>query len=292
MKATFSTDPDHLSLFFTFTAERHRIYRKRKAGSAPPWTDDPILQTYKFTNIFRDLDPGTLYVTNKILPKLTSAEDVIFNLIIYRLFNRIATFDAVGIQSVTSFDRAAFESRLRELARTQPVFTNAHIVSGYAFIPGKDKIEKVCTILEGIHRNIPRMAKDVLVHQDSDFTFNTLHGIKGLGNFLAYQICVDIGYWNSKLYNESEHVVCGPGCLRGLSRIFRGKYDPVEAIRYLESVQYEQFRRLNIDSADLFEGRRLNLMAIEGCLCEFFKYDKALRHEGRPRNRYVPSNLL
>ena len=36
--------------------ERHRIYLKKAAGEAPPWTRDGIMQTYRFCNVFRELD--------------------------------------------------------------------------------------------------------------------------------------------------------------------------------------------------------------------------------------------
>jgi len=32
--------------------ERHSIWMKRNKGEQKPWTQDPILQQYKFTNVF------------------------------------------------------------------------------------------------------------------------------------------------------------------------------------------------------------------------------------------------
>src|SRR5207344_1388365 len=34
--------------FFTLARTRHKIYLQRLAGKSPPWTDDVILQRYRF----------------------------------------------------------------------------------------------------------------------------------------------------------------------------------------------------------------------------------------------------
>ena len=38
--------------FFYWIDERIRIQERKDQGDAWPWTDDPILQEYKFTNAF------------------------------------------------------------------------------------------------------------------------------------------------------------------------------------------------------------------------------------------------
>ena len=40
--------------FYEWINERHSIYQKRIRGDSPPWTEDPILREYKFTNPFRE----------------------------------------------------------------------------------------------------------------------------------------------------------------------------------------------------------------------------------------------
>ena len=284
-----SINQDNMKLFFQYIAQRHEIYKKRLSNMPPPWTSDKILQQYKFTNVFRDLDPGTRYVIDNIIPKCDSAEKVIFNITIYRLFNKIETFEAVGIQD-PQFKKKEFEIKIRELKSSGvKVFTNAFIVSGYSNIKGEDKIEKVTNIISEISSSISALADEIARKKDSEFTFLKIKSLQGIGNFLAYQICVDIGYWDKDLYDESTHVVCGPGCKRGLDRIFIRIKDYEECIRYLEEMQEKEFRKKGIDMDELFSDRkikRLNLMSIENCLCEFSKYMKALNKEGRPRNRY------
>lgn len=49
---------DNLRTFFSFISKRHLIYKNRFVEKLEkPWTDDKILMDFKFTNVFRDLDP-------------------------------------------------------------------------------------------------------------------------------------------------------------------------------------------------------------------------------------------
>jgi hypothetical protein len=60
----------NLKIFWQYIALRHEVYKKKNIEKLPPpWTDDSMLREYKFTNVFRDLDPGTRYVIEKIIPQ-------------------------------------------------------------------------------------------------------------------------------------------------------------------------------------------------------------------------------
>jgi len=286
-------DKKNIKLFWHYIYERHSIYKKKELAKLDyPWTDDLILSKYKFTNVFRDLDVGTKYVINKIIPKSKKARDIIFNIIIYRLYNKIETFDFVKFSKVDSFDIKFFESKLRELkSKGVAIFTNAFLVSGYSSIKGKDKIEKTCNIIDLIHNDIKSVTALILENKNSKYTFKKLKSLNGIGNFLAYQIAVDIGYWNNELFNESKFVVAGPGCKKGIDLLFKdkGDLDYEKCIQYLCDTQIYGFKNMNININELFNDRKdkfLNLMAMENCLCEISKYLKAHYKWGRPRNKY------
>ena len=46
--------------FLYWFKERHQIYLKRQRGEPPPWTDDEVLQSYYFTNPYREHDKTTV----------------------------------------------------------------------------------------------------------------------------------------------------------------------------------------------------------------------------------------
>src|SRR5688572_4087066 len=94
--------PAPVTLFWHWINERHSIYIKRSMGHKRPWTEDVILQQYKFTNVFRQLDKGTVWLTehfiNPSLENEVSLDVIFFNIAWYRLFNWIPTGENVGFQ--------------------------------------------------------------------------------------------------------------------------------------------------------------------------------------------------
>ena len=68
--------------FWYWVNERHSIYLRKAAGDPRPWTKDPILQRYKFTNVFRELDMGTKWLRECIiLPHWSDGPLLLFNII-------------------------------------------------------------------------------------------------------------------------------------------------------------------------------------------------------------------
>lgn len=74
-----------------WVAERHAIYLRRKAGEPKPWTDDPILQQFYFTNVYRELDKTTVWFRKNVREPLRDDLRVIFATAAFRWFNYIPT---------------------------------------------------------------------------------------------------------------------------------------------------------------------------------------------------------
>ena len=53
-------------VLWQFACERHRVYLRRVAGDAYPWTSDSVLLEYKFTNAFRAADRVSQYLIRLI----------------------------------------------------------------------------------------------------------------------------------------------------------------------------------------------------------------------------------
>lgn len=295
----------NLQLFWSYIAKRHNVYKSKEIEKQPkPWSNDLILNMYKFTNVFRFLDPGTKYLIDKIGAKYSQDFDnYVFNCVYYRLYNKIPTLEHAGLLTLEEFDKAALLASLKDLRDNKHaiVFTNAFTVSSFGYmdqsIP-KDKVTRSVECIAAVHKlltsNNREMLREMENRQDSDFTYNSILKFWGIGPFLAYQIAVDVGYKFPNVYNESTHVVAGPGCKRGLNNLF---LDPKnlnehQQMQWLVDDQQRGFKAAGIDVDELFSDqdvnhKRLNLMAIENCLCEISKYLKAYDGTGRPRNRYM-----
>ena len=188
-----------MKLFFRFIAERHRIHKKRVRNEAAPCTNDEILSQWKFTNIFRDIDPGTKYVINTMIPDLKGDPiNLVFNVIVYRIYNKIETMNAIGFQDVAHFDKSKVVKALKAITDDgHKVFTNAFVVSSMSFIDRgtkhkRSKVERSCIMIDRIRKILPDLVAQIQKEKDSEFTYKSLLKLQGIGPFLAYQVSCDM----------------------------------------------------------------------------------------------------
>lgn len=299
-----SFDRDLLDLFWRFIDKRQRAWFRRVVEEqSPPWSEDEILQKYRFTNVYRELDPGTQYVIQNILEVDASRRDKLLNVMMYRLIGRQETHEHLGFQSLDSFDPRDFERRLkyRRDEQGEPVFTGAYMVSGYNQMGSSDKVENVArlfcqlTAKEGFF-------DDVLSSESLESAYELIRSQPGYGNFLSYQVIVDLLYpvnyydGGSVLpFSPDDWSSPGPGAQKGMKRLvseFNG-VDRIDVMRWLRQNQEQEFERLGLDFPYLTTGvggrLELSLADIQNCLCEFYKYDKILNSNGRARRRFRDS---
>src|SRR5271166_2829591 len=85
--------PQHTAvydLYWRFAAERQAIFFRRLEGAAFPWTQDSILQTYKFTNVYRASDRVSQFLIRHVIygdGYSTVPEEVAFRTLLFKLFN-------------------------------------------------------------------------------------------------------------------------------------------------------------------------------------------------------------
>ncbi|ADD03948.1 uncharacterized protein Nmag_0358 [Natrialba magadii ATCC 43099] len=293
-----SLDEESLDLFWQFITERQKVwYRRVIEGRPSPWTDDEILQEYRFTNVYRELDPGTQYVIQNILEADASRQDKILNVMLYRLIGRLETHEHLGFQSRETFDAAEFEGKLkhRRDGLGETVFTGAYMVSGYNQMGSSDKVENVAALFGEITDD-PEFFDDMLSTESLEGTYKLIRSQPGFGNFLSYQVLVDLLYpvdyydGNSVLpFSPNDWSAPGPGAQKGLKQLvteFNG-FGRLDVMRWLRQNQQQEFERLDLDFPYLETedkgGLELSLANIQNCLCEFYKYHKIRHSNGRAR---------
>ena len=89
------------------------------AGRTRPWTDNPVLAIYKFTNAYRASDRVSQYLIRHVvyrddLPK--SPREVFFRIVLFKLFNKIETWEllerALGPITFEDYRFGAFDAVL------------------------------------------------------------------------------------------------------------------------------------------------------------------------------------
>ena len=71
-------------LYWYFAFERQNIFWKKLKGEDAPWTDDVILQTYKFCNSYRVNDRVSQYLLKNVIynGKKYTPEDIVFRILV------------------------------------------------------------------------------------------------------------------------------------------------------------------------------------------------------------------
>ncbi|EKU98292.1 thymidylate kinase [Leptolyngbya sp. PCC 7375] len=75
--------------YWRFATERQDIFFRKLKGQKAPWTDDPILSTFKFTNAYRASDRVSQYLIRHVIYRQdlpTTIEEVFFRIILFKLF--------------------------------------------------------------------------------------------------------------------------------------------------------------------------------------------------------------
>lgn len=249
--------------------------RLKESGAPPPWTQDRVIGSERFTCVFRPDDPGTKVVVQQIRP-CASAEDAVVTAVACLLTNHRKTVAAIGPLRAADPQPARIEAEIHRHG-----FGGAYQIPTFGAEPGGKPAAvaaKVAEIAAAVRAN------PAAIRGGSEALYRFLLGFSYIGPFLAYQICVDVGYYDKALYDEDTHVVAGPGAIKGLGWLFPdvASWTPPlceAAMRYL----------LDTAPPELLAAigpRPWNLMSVENCLCEGDKYLRCTHRTGASKRHY------
>ena len=123
---------------------------------------------------------------------------------------------------------------------------------------------------------IERHLNDIADATSSIALFKRRVKIDGVGEFVAGQIAVDLGYVRKDLFDENELAPAGPGCKRGLNMVYKttvsqsASLDRVQNL--LKNIHRKQFTIWRYFGYDLPKFGTMSLMTIENLMCETSKY--------------------
>jgi hypothetical protein len=262
--------------YWRFAAERQAIYSARLTGSPGPWTTDPILRNHRFTNPYRAADRVSQYaIRNVIYRGRQDFEEVVFRTLLFKFFNKVETWElieaAVGSPTWDTFDLEEYDRVLSEaFASGRRLYSAAYVMAP----PQLGAVRKHTNHLRLLELMMSGGFVDQLAEAPSmSMAFALLREQPALGNFLAYQLLIDLNYSAGLRFDEMDYVVAGPGARDGIRKCFGVQATGVEAdvIRYMSETQEEHFERLGLDFGGL-RGRRLQLVDCQNLFCEVDKY--------------------
>ena len=276
---------DRLDLYFYWIHERETIrINKEVLQHEPPWTNDPILQKFKFCQVFREEDRTTRWFKRHIRNVWRDEPEVLMATVIFRWFNFIETGRTLIRHNLhIEWDR---KKAIEEITKQDQWITGAYIIK----TPNRmDKVTGVSECISHMWNDKEKLVDKILESKSLEKAWEILRDYPYMGPFMAYEVVTDLRH--TYLLREATDILtwanAGPGAMRGLNRLagrdldFSRRTHPWnDEMRELWELSRERLNP-NLISLDRFEMRE-----IEGGLCEFDKYSRILNEEGRTRSVY------
>ncbi len=283
--------------FFDYVNERERIRIQKDGGLPGPWTKDPVLQQFRFCNVFREDDKTTRWFRENIRDPLRDERSVALMTIAFRWFNRIEVGELLKPMMLTGeWDGAWAEKTLRPHVNAGGrTCTGAYMIRTPT---GKDKLTGVLELIEGARQTAEHLAN--YGAGPCERRLEDAHKIVMetwlLGPFLAYEIVTDLHHTHILETACDTHTWAspGPGAARGTSWLLYGRRDKVgygsTKGKALSMSTMHDLVALANDGTDLwdFPERPWEMREAEHQLCEFDKYRRAQGGQ-RLKRRYFPA---
>jgi hypothetical protein len=262
--------------YWRFAARRQHVYEARIAGRRGPWTSDPVLQSYRFTNCYRAADRVSQFVIHDVAYTGDQRPaELIFRILLFKLFNKIDTWRLlsahVGTPALATFTPDQYAAILDDaFTRGQRLYSAAYVMPSPAFGATRKHLNHL--------RLLEHMLDDGLTDRlpaagSMQEGFQLIKSYPGMGDFLAFQFLIDVNYSTALDFDEMDFVVAGPGARDGIRKCFGPKSAGLEReiIEYMAVGQQEHFARLGLTFNGLF-GRPLQLIDCQNLFCEVDKY--------------------
>lgn len=275
---------------FEFIVERELVRAKKERGDPRPWTQDPILQQYRFCNVYREYDPVTKWIAANWRDPYADWEDVWFAMVIARFLNLPGSLEALDLEKhVLQWDPKSFKKimRLRRSAGER-LFNSAYMIrcdcqDKTGHIKTDYLADRVFTPLWKDRQVIRPRPGDKL----KDF-YARLRNYRDMGPFMTGQVLADCKF--TEVLQKAEDwwvwAAPGPGSKKGLNWVVERDAktpwkdeDWVHQLTVLQTKIDPLIREAQLP--------RLSAQDLQNCLCEVWKWAR-LRYNlgGRPKQRY------
>lgn len=262
-----------------FAWQRHLAYLGEEVT-------DPVVSSYKFTNVFRVLDRGSQY----LIPLMDAYTDTLDRLAVaylYRQVNRPDTMEEIideNMGCVPSADQILDADWIRDtvwpvIDRRPGQFLNGAYIILIMTNDKRSLKDKMADIFPAARPYLERAAAQATLEDRVKFLQRT----PGLGPFLSMQIATDVGYCSGEPDQENTFILPGPGARKGVS--YLGENPGSSASLGATRQVIESFPLYGLPTLPGSNGRDPSLMDIQNVFCEFSKY---VRYHGKPTDNREP----
>lgn len=242
-----------------FIEKREAVRIAKDAGKPKPWTDDPILQQYRFCNVHREDDKVTRWIKNNWRVPYALEDNLFIAMILSRMINWPPCLEEIGFPL-----KWRPQEMLRRLTtrkqRGDQLWGGAYMVTA-----GGKPVAKEIAVVEIVdqfyHSPYIPNAGDTL-----QFTHDCIldMGILGIGTFLVGQFIADLKYTRYLEDADDWWTFCtpGPGSVNGLNIVMGTEG------RNWNQQDFQGIVNVIRDEVNL----KICAQDMQNCLCEYSKY--------------------
>ncbi len=267
---------------FAFIKERNSIHDKKEKGLPKPWTYDPILQNYRFCNVYREEDTQTKWFAKNWRVPNSQDPYLWFAALVFRFINWHETAAELGYP--VPWDPARFKRTLQARKKAgEKVYSGAYMISTHGA-----KEEKHLYLAKSLSkiwkRRVPLM---YTTGEALDIFHKGLMSCYDVGSFIAGQVIADAKYCGNMRHAPDwwTFAASGPGSQRGLARVLNLATDHP----WKEAAWRGELSRLQEQIDPMIKEAkmpRLHAQDLQNCLCEWDKYQRVKLGEGKPKQKY------
>ena len=273
-----------LKEYIKFITERELIRIRKERGYEYPWSNDPIMNKTYFTNVRREDDKVTRWITENWVKPNEHDSDLWFAMMVARNINLPATLAEMGYPVPWNSEKFVTTARNR-IARGERVYSGAYMIRASATEGGiKAEYQERRMFTPAWER------RPILRPQEGDTLqeyFNVLIPEHGFGSFLAGQVIADLKQVGPLKSAPDWYTWCsvGPGSKRGLNALLgkstKTNWKPNEFMQAINELRDYVNSRWDLTP-------ELCAQNIQNTLCEFSKYHKIKYEGGRSKRIYRP----
>jgi hypothetical protein len=267
------------SQILKFANKRMEIFEIKEKGIHPPYTTDPILNKYRFCNIYRELDRQTIFYHELLKEHTNNFPLWLLNMFFCRLICNTDTISKLGL---LTFDKANNQNVYDKLLNLpSPKYGNAYIfpISTIQKFEYNTREKFFCLYLPRVMKKVSKAIQCI----DNESVSN---GIAILAPILGFnfkfhltELLIDVAYQYPNLIDLYKEFPIGPGSLPTMKSLNKD-VDPKEVCLNLVHAVPQDFRYLTFNGKPIY----LSSENWEGIGCEFRKYTNLLNGFGRKRN--------
>lgn len=260
------------------------MYERRLSGDPGPWTTNPILSSYRFTNVFRAADRVSQYLIGEVQYRADRSQapaEVFFRTLLFKLFNKIDTWESIERElGSISYQSADFDELGRVLdsaSEAGPIYSAAYIMPPPQLGHQRKHRNHLALLRSMMEDGLPAKIERTRSLRE---VFELLLPYPGLGPFLAFQFTIDLNYSVLLEFEEDEFVVAGPGAIDGIAKCFAdvGRRSASDVIFEMVEAQDKEFSQRGLNFSGLF-GRKLKPIDCQNLFCEISKYARVAHPE-------------